>query len=124
VAASVKSVPAPSRPSMRVALLALAAIALSGCASSGPTDYTCPEANTWARIDRIEGDTLHVVLIDFSQATLHTKGADMLVLVNGEECLEAARSGLRQGLEISVQVDAWQESQPPQADVAFVIQRG
>lgn len=101
---------------MRAVVVALAAGMFAGCMSdSASDDLSCPKTNTWARVDVVEGTDLEVVRIDFSRAVLHTQDADIHQLVGGTECYEAFRSGVVQGKEIQVDVDAWAESYPPQA---------
>lgn len=97
-------------------LLAALAVLLPGCLGPEGDDLSCPETNTWGRIDSYDPETgdMAVVLMDFSPATLHTQDADIHQQV-GDECYEAFASGLEPGKEISFDADEWAESYPPQA---------
>lgn len=95
--------------------MAVAGVLLvAGCAAPG-NDLACPETDTWARVEAVEGASLRVVLEDSSEAVLHVADSEVHALVAGTECYASGPEQVRAGQEIRFDVDAWAESSPPQA---------
>ena len=118
---------ASMRPLFLSFSLLVTLVALSGCADGADHDGTCPERSDLGRVASIDGTSVAVqVLVPVDDyVILDTAGADFHYYAgSSDSCHEASRDDLQAGQEIEFHVDAWADSEPPQAKVDDIVIRG